>query len=279
MPIIYTFFSLVLTCLLLTSYSGGPAASANADFSGSPLSNRSCGSSGCHSSGNYQTEVNAQLLDGATPVDVYEPGESYTLRITISAQGNPAAYGFQAVALAGEGNEQAGAFDSAPDGFRVVALDGRQYIEHSSPRDANVLNIEWTAPAAGTGEVRFFAGGNAANGNGTNSGDSGARLSAPLVIGEAATSNIFRPEQLEVDLRVYPNPAATVVNVQLENAEAGNYMLRLLDLQGRVLAQREVQVNGGSSTERIDLSALPQGQYAIQLTDGRRVAVRQISRQ
>lgn len=278
MPLLYAFFTIALGWLLLTSYSGGPVASANADFTGSPFSTRYCGSSGCHSAGTYQAAVTAQLLDDDTPVEVYEPGESYTLRITISAEGNPSVYGFQAVALASEGNEQAGAFDSPPDGFRVIGLSGRQYVEHTTPRDGNVLNIEWKAPAAGTGAVRFFAAGNAANGNGTNAGDSGVRLSNPLVIGEATTSALFRPQQLAVDLRVFPNPARSAVNVQLDNAAAGPYLLRLVDLQGRIITQQPVATNGGASTERIDLSGLPDGQYAVQLTDGRRVAVRQISK-
>jgi uncharacterized protein (TIGR03437 family) len=93
--------------------------------------------------------------------------------------GGRGAYGFQAVAKLAN-NEQAGTMH-AGTGVIVLCENDRpapcqtpsqlQYITHMSPRGTGTFEFEWTPPATAAGEIRIFVAGNAANGNGNETGD------------------------------------------------------------------------------------------------------------
>jgi len=112
----------------------------------------------------------------------YTPGAKtrVQVRITDSAA---RVYGFQLSARLANGS-RAGTFSNLDASTLILCEDGsarpasgscaasfREYIEHSRPSSSNTFTVEWTGPAAGAGTVTFYAAGNAANGNGTQSGD------------------------------------------------------------------------------------------------------------
>lgn len=69
------------------------------------------------------------------------------------------------------------------------------------------------------------------------------------------------------DLLVWPNPSRGEVTVQLASAR-GSASLRLLDLMGRVVAERQV---GPGSEQRVVLSGVAPGEYIIEMrVDGAR---------
>lgn len=183
--VIYLLIPGLLTWILLSN-SGGVANRQAVDRTGSPLGTGSCGS--CHSGGNFSPTLSIQLLDGNTPVTRYSPGKVYEARVSIAASNNPRGYGFQLVALSGAGNIRGGTFGDAPAGFSKVTLANRVYVEQSSVRSSPVLSIPWTAPAAGSGSVRFYSAGLAVNGNGGTGGDSPVQLNLPVIIDEDASS-------------------------------------------------------------------------------------------
>ncbi|MCB0376312.1 MAG: hypothetical protein KDD04_10365, partial [Sinomicrobium sp.] len=185
--LVYSLFVLTAMTILFWNASGGPAEVQEADRTMSPLSNNtSCGT--CHNAGAYSPVVELQILDGEVPVVIYEPEKTYTLRVAVTGT-EAAAFGFQAVALQGDDNLNAGTFGTPPAGIQVTPLNDRLYAEHSMPSDTSVFRIEWTAPAAGSGNVRFYAGGNAANDNNSVTGDQGAFLASPFVLAELGTSS------------------------------------------------------------------------------------------
>ena len=175
--------------LYLSAYSIGPTSSAG-DKTGSPLTNgQTCG--GCHQGGDYDPTTTLTLLDGTgEEVSDYVPGQRYTLRVSIAAENDPAAYGLQAVIL-DTATASAGVFGDVPEDLKVTtASNGRDYVEHRRKLPAASYDIPWTAPEVGVGEVTVYAAGNAVNSNGGTSGDNVAE--AQLTIAEASTSATVR---------------------------------------------------------------------------------------
>jgi uncharacterized protein (TIGR03437 family) len=110
----------------------------------------------------------------------YVPGERGKFTVTITdTGGGRSAFGFQAVAKL-TSNAQAGAW-VAGQGLKIVCEDDRnlpcrdtapvQYVTHSQPRANGTFEFEWTPPASASGNITVYVAGNAANGNGQNTGD------------------------------------------------------------------------------------------------------------
>lgn len=267
--VLLTTLSLLFLAFLFYEASSGVAAAQGVDRTGAPGSDAGCNS--CHGGGNFNTSVSVAVLDGETPVTAYEPGKKYTFRVTVNAANNPAGYGFQSVGVVAQGNANAGSFGTAPTGTQVTNLSGRQYFEHSQRNTGNSWSIEWTAPAAGTGEVRFYAAGNAVNANGDSGGDSPARLSSPLSLSENIASSLAAVERLDLQMKVFPNPVQDQLSLQIEGSEEGPFQLRLLNGAGQLVRSTNIQVVNGKAIERLEVSKLPAGLYHLHLTDGRRV--------
>jgi len=107
----------------------------------------------------------------------YTPGADYTFWVEL-AEAGMSRWGFQLTSL-DDGHAAAGALQpGTPDSTKVVTGGGKEYVEHNSTgtwrgtADGPVTwRVEWTAPAAGAGEVTFWFTGNAANNNGSRTGD------------------------------------------------------------------------------------------------------------
>lgn len=137
----------------------------------------------------------------------YTPGAKMRVQVRITDSA-ARVYGFQLSARLANGS-RAGTFSNVDASTQVLCEDGsnrpasgacapgfREYIEHTRPSSSNTFTVEWTAPGAGSGAVTFYAAGNAANGNGTQSGDriytANAQLSEAAV---APTRPQIRSEQ------------------------------------------------------------------------------------
>jgi hypothetical protein len=112
-----------------------------------------------------------------TAPEDYQPGQSYTIRVTI--QQNVPRFGFQLTAIDNQGN-RAGTLEPLDSETKVhpdTGFGGRQYIEHTEAGTSilelgrRIWQFKWTAPSTDAGTVSFFAAGNAANDNGNNQGD------------------------------------------------------------------------------------------------------------
>lgn len=272
--IVYTLFVTAFCTFLLLSNSGGTGATQQTDRTGSPLSPGIC--SECHGGGSFAPSVEARLLKNNAVVTQYTPGEDYTFRLTITAtNGTPARYGFMAVALRSN-NTNAGTWDSPPAGTRTITINGREYFEQSSPRTANSFDIKWKAPAAGSGLVRFYAAGNAVNGNGSTSGDAAAQLPEALVISERSTSAAFGVKELEASMLAYPNPVNEQLNLNIEVKEIGRYFLSIYDMTGKELQRKTLLLQSGKHQETFEVTNLAAGHYAVRLSDGERLKTLQI---
>ncbi|WP_420460118.1 Kelch repeat-containing protein [Neolewinella sp.] len=66
-------------------------------------------------------------------------------------------------------------------------------------------------------------------------------------------------------LTLYPNPTGSELTVELGEDVKGQVEVRILDLHGRLLSQRIYANSSGKFRERVDVSALPQGMYRLEV--------------
>jgi len=195
---IYFLISLVLSFVLIAA-SSGVGEGQNRDRSGSPDGDNVC--SQCHSSGAFSPQISLAISDSeGNSVTQYIPGMTYMLSYTVSGAG-ALEYGFQSTALTTV-NENAGIFlnAGAQVQFETVTnsnVTARAVVEHSSPSSSGEFMTEWTAPAAGSGNVTFYYSGVAVNGNGTTSGDGYAGGTTALA--EDTESTVIDLEALDID--------------------------------------------------------------------------------
>ena len=72
-------------------------------------------------------------------------------------------------------------------------------------------------------------------------------------------------------MKVYPDPAVDVINVDLVIGGDARPVLELLDVAGRIVERRDLSgVLSGQRTERFDVSGIERGLYVLRLTDGDR---------
>ena len=186
--------SVLALSIFALSYSTGPTSLVG-DVTGSPVSTQSC--SGCHNGGNFSPTTSIELLDGDTPINEYIPGAEYTLRVSVAATNNPFGFGFQVVLL-DDANANAGTFGQAPDSTKITNRSNRRYLEHARRRRSPVLEIPWTAPETGTGNVTVYAAGMAFNNNGGNSGDAADVASLQLPEASSSIPNLFTSSEWTV---------------------------------------------------------------------------------
>jgi hypothetical protein len=271
--LLYTLFVLAGGAFLFLGNSSGAGAVQGQDRTGSPLSSATCGA--CHGGNNFSPTIELEILKDGEAVDAYIPGEVYTMRVSAGFSGSPSVFGFQAVALAGNNNAQAGDFQNAPSGVQITDLNGRQYPEHSSRSQSSAFEVEWVAPETGTGEVRFYSSILAANNGNGSGGDGVASLDAPVVLTEDAVNSTSGFLALEAAVEVFPNPANESTTLRISEADAGDYQVELMTIHGQVLSAQNLQVNG-VATLPVDLSAQAAGLYLLRVSNGERSLVRRI---
>jgi len=93
------------------------------------------------------------------------------------------------------------------------------------------------------------------------------RLKQSDIDGRSTLSNILliqgeKPTALEI-ASVFPNPSSGLVTVLLNAPENGNVNIRLLDMAGRILETRSVNVLMGNNSIPFNLTKRAKGQYLI----------------
>ena len=133
---------------------------------------------GCHTGNTLNSSVGSMTITGLP--NFYFPGQEVTGTVTINHP-NRSRFGFQLTAL-NETGGRAGTLD-AVDRTRTQVINGlssfgnRRYIQHTfsgidfSPGSPGTWNFIWRAPETASGPINFYASGNAADRNGSSSGD------------------------------------------------------------------------------------------------------------
>jgi hypothetical protein len=99
-----------------------------------------------------------------------------SVTVTKSA-GSTARYGFQMTCLTSPNNTPiTTAYTNLGTNVQQKLVTsglyaGRRFVEQTQAATNNIFTFSWTAPAAGTGTVTFYAAGNAVNYNNNSNGD------------------------------------------------------------------------------------------------------------
>jgi FlgD Ig-like domain len=238
------------------AFSSGPLPSrTSARALGSYPAEANC--TQCHS-GNAINDPNGALHILGVPA-AYAPGYTYPITVQLAyslsdttGASNPK-WGFELTAVKLSDGTGAGTFqtpapgDSAshyPDSLQIKTAtsgsflsSGRQYIEHTtfSTRTDQPSPVQWTmywtAPASDVGQIDFFAAGNAANGDGSSSGDhifttaesTVVLVSAPIAA-HGTTLELAAPR---------PNPARNGAAFDYSLPRPASIDLAIFDAQGR----------------------------------------------
>lgn len=263
------------SAFVISSYSAGPA-SMGANRTGSNSTSAGCDGPGCHAANNTALSVAVTITDTAntTPVTSYVPGKKYRLRVVGgTASLSQSQFGFQVSSVrASSTSTQAGtitAGGTSTANTTVRTVGSLQIGEHSAPINATGTgttwaynaNLYWTAPAAGSGQVRLFAVINAVNGTGSTAGD--APNATSVTIGESTSvSNVDNA----VSFKAFPNPATNAININAEGISTGVVSINVYDVRGKVIATQSTNAANSMLNARIDCSKWAAGMYYIQVT-------------
>lgn len=238
--------------LSISSYSDGPSTNAG------HVAVSGCGTSTtCHGAKTSSTTATLTVKDGSTLVNSqYTPGKKYQVTITGSSPGR-VHFGYQMSATSGS-NKQAGSFSAIPSNSKTSATGGLTVVEHNAPVANSSLNVtfDWTAPAAGAGQVTLSASVNGVNGNASTSGD--AFNTVQLTLSEASTS--VTTVTMTGKLKIHPNPATNAIYIA--GSANAPYNIIINDINGRTIKTQTMNNN----TDAIDITTLQTGIYHIQAT-------------
>ncbi|MGQ7945366.1 rhamnogalacturonan lyase family protein [Flavobacterium sp. WC2509] len=77
-------------------------------------------------------------------------------------------------------------------------------------------------------------------------------------------------------VKVYPNPTSGLFSLQLDGLESGKASIKIVDLNGQTVKQRDVLLTGKSQTVLFDISAEAAGVYLVKVTSKEGVTTQKI---
>jgi hypothetical protein len=267
---IYFFFVsilLVAASLLLSSTnthsrSNGAPESA----SGSPSDGVTCARSGCHA-GTATAQDN--IITSNIPAAGYIPGQTYTITVSIS-QAGISKFGFS-ISPQNSSGAVLGSLVITNTAQTQLKNVGHQYVTHTTAGNAGTgsktWSFDWIAPTAGTGAVPFYAAVNAANGNGTSSGD---QIYTDVYTVEEDITTGIQPNMKDVDFSVFPNPVeGNSVQVSFNANASSTSRIRVMSLNGTVV--NEINHNAtskGNQHAALSMENLAKGVYFVEVQNG-----------
>lgn len=276
--LVYLLFLTILCALVLPASKNGRASADKIGNTGAPGDDanpngtpRIC--TYCHF-GAANPAVSIRVLDAdGDSVSTYIPGQQYTARVTINTNvPSLTGFGFQMIALRDSGNVDLDGFsdpgNNTVNNYKIATIpNGRTYAEHDNVSvNNNVFNVVWTAPAAGTGPVTFYAAGNAVNRNGSTSGDGAAAKTLKLT--EQSVTPAPDLADAPVQMKVWPNPVSDIARVEINTAQAGQYQFRVVDISGKTVWQQTQRLSQGATRLEIPAAVWAPGMYCLEAVSG-----------
>ncbi|MDP2361535.1 MAG: choice-of-anchor V domain-containing protein [bacterium] len=184
----------------------------------------------CHDS--FGLNSGSGLLTISGP-DEYEPGQTYPITVTLAHAGQ-SRWGFQMTPL-----DLGALLVTDFVNTQGSSTGGNSYVKHTTTgtqagtADGPVSwTCDWIAPATDVGPVTFYAAGNAANGNFSNSGDYIYTASFTTEFPTGMAPVLVRGFAL---LDAYPNPFNPGTTLRYRLDVPGEARLEVYDLAGRLV--------------------------------------------
>ena len=251
------FVSFMLIDIQLNTASTNPTG-APAGVTGSPGDGLTCARSGCHTGGPAITDHQTQITSDV-PVTGYIPGTTYTITATLTKTGI-SRFGFEMSPQSPTGTQ----LGTLIAGSGSHLIGGTKYVTHSSTGTSGTgtktWSFQWTAPAAGSGDVTFYGSFMFANNNGNDSGD--AVKTDQYTVAEDLSAGIS--DILNANISVFPSPATDRLSV-VTGSKAQTVNVSLFDINGRLIIDRDLANASGSVKLDLEQYITP-GLYVLRLT-------------
>lgn len=227
----------------------------------------------CHSGGAGITTVSVNATPAITN-NQYVPGQVYNMTITV-ANASLNKYGFDCEILTST-NANAGTISNAGPGVQFANSGAKKNATHTATKAGTGsadFTFDWTAPASGNAII--YVGGNAVNGNNSDTGDKAGNIAITL---SDITAGIKENAANTIQFNFFPNPAASEINAEYKLIRTSEVSIGLFDLSGKEVLNlsREKQEPGIhliSKTLPADLAA---GIYMIKFSMNDKVAKQQL---
>jgi len=239
----------------ITYSSSAPPGNTGAPGTGS------CSNNYCH--GGTATVMD-EWVTSTIPDSGYIADSTYIITVAVKEPGR-STFGFECSPVNDIG-EQLGTMiqDS-----RTTLVGLGKYITHNassiSSTDSNSWSFDWIAPPAGSGQVTFYAAFNAANGDGTNSGDKIYHSSLAVQEIQAVTA-LEEYADNDIQVQFYPNPFSKSTTLEFDNQNNETHTLTIYDVTGQLVRKID-KISSGKI--RIERENLKNGLYFFQLTCNR----------
>lgn len=230
--------AVVLAVVLAPSLGQTRSGGAAPGFAGDPIPGepQALACNACHTSFPLNSGAGGVAIDAPT---AFGPGETVRVTVTVDNQTQPDGsggrrQGFEAVVKDAATDEVVGTVALVDASNTRFASSREEYVTHTSGGTSQTAwAFDWTAPESPAGPVRIYAAGNAANGNGSSSGDRIYTATADLA--PASTAATSTPGAPAFDVGgPHPNPARGGI-VRLAVVGADGVAARLVDGRGRVV--------------------------------------------
>jgi hypothetical protein len=228
-----------------------------------------CNTSGCHSQFTLNSGPGSIAIRSTVPATGYIPNATYTVTVTVAQSGvDLFGFGFEALNTS---NTNAGTLTitNSSTTRKATAFNGRENITHTfsggQSTDSMQFIFEWKAPATSIGNVTFYAAGNAANSNGSVSGDYIYSTSKVIPEGNRITTgnvagNPFCAGKTGITIPYTKNGIFVSGNV---------FTAQLSDANGSFSSPLNIgsltSVNNGTIVSNVALPSTPGTQYRIRV--------------
>jgi hypothetical protein len=256
---------------------------ARTNEDGAPLGNSgapgeaTCAVTGCHTGNALNDGMGAIRLDGPT---AYQPGIPTDMTVTVERIG-ASRFGFS-ITLRDDQNRFVGAFEQsdANTQFADALATTLTHDEAVSADNVASWTLRWHPPDTLVGPVTFYAAGNAANGNGRDTGDFIYTTHRTLAR-QTATESTPGLSPLLTVAPPWPHPCRNRCTLAYQLHQAATVTFTLYDGRGRVVRQQvRGHQPGGRYEHPIPTAGLPAGTYffALQADAHRQTGLLQVLR-
>lgn len=243
-----------------------------------------CNTAGCHT-GNTLNDPSGSISISAPGLDAnweYAPGSTYQIQVTVSRTGNTKfGLGFESLLSSGANAGTLTITDPAQTQIKTATVSGnvRNNVVHKTgggtSNDSHTFTFDWTAPPTGSGNVKFYAAGNAADGLTNPGGDYIFTMMQEL---EEESGSGVAESNFNSNLSVHPNPVKDIIQLTFSVTKPSNLVLSLVNLQGETiqrLAERPFSAGSHQFSEALDAN-VNNGVYLLKAESSGLVAYRKV---
>lgn len=200
----------------------------------------------------------------------YMCGQTYTINITVAKTGvNLFGFACEALTSTGANGGSLVITDAVTTITKSATIAGnsRKSVVHKlnggATANTHTFTFNWTAPTTNVGNITFYFAGNAANANGTTSGDFIYKASQVVT---APPVGITENSASAFELSVFPNPTKEFATITYTLEEESKVDAKLISITGQEVSRFfSEEETPGKHEQKLSLGSIPNGMYLVAL--------------